>query len=891
MDYQQVKRETFAHLDAIFPEMELKMKSGKWTSFYHHSDGTVDRRRKGSQTAIWPDGAVFDWNGNSTDTVKLFQSLHPEFGEYNAAAREMLKRAGLNPDEFDSAPEAIKQRRDEWERLLANLRQNYTGTPGDAVRRYLAAPIDQGGRGWTDDDIKAAADYLAVVTDRAEFERVTHLVFGHRDPQSGTLTASTDWHTRTPLIIPTFDRQRRIRYAKTRSINGEKRFDNPNTQLSRLSFADVPMFNYNRATFDNNIPDRRRVVVVESELCAIRCTIRGISNVVALRGSAVTRNNVVKFVLDGASQIVLMLDNDKSAKQIRETVAKYDEYSDGMLDVLIATIPADLGKDPDEVITRHDVAHLRAVIDNAVSFNRWNAATYATEYTQAANDGDRLAVRQSALEHLATLDRHSQREFAATYATTTGNTFDADDMPDAASARQRTREQLKFGEQLRKASDRLSRAIDNGNADRINQAFADMMAIVPPTHEADPLANDPEFVQRTDEQLLAMLGDNGDDIITPFMFYGDRQLFPLRLKASGLTYICANTSHGKSTFIQNIAYWMATPSTTNGHPRPVLYYSLEENKTDVITEFVNIHIHNGDISRHTDKRNLSTDRNTTNFAVLREYFRTGKPDVFDALDPTPETVNERWNERQRIAAQIKKFIGTTINGTDKTLFIFDAKRDPDETPQLKLSQLPDLLRHIRAAVDRVHPAAIFIDYIQRVKSGERYLNTFDDLAAVADGIQTLAQDLRIPIVCAAQMNRSNGKLSPADMSLDNIAGSSAIEQGADVILLLYNSGKHKVERAPQGNPVVVDWPVGDPVTLGVPGHLFGLLAKNRGNIGRGHALFKYDAASRWIPGGQYSADTNGRDPDLAPATTGTAAPTPTPSATMPDDENNSLFDN
>lgn len=877
MDFDKAINDMFGNLDQVFDGYELKMAHGKWISPYH-VNGTRDRQGKRQQLAIQPSGAVSDFNGDTTDVVNLFRTFHPEFGDRVTAIREMIKRAGLDVNEYDDSTPEQQQRRTDRERLAEQLRADYLGTPGDPVRRYLAT-----GRGWTPADIDAAADFLAVVTDatRPEFERVTGLMFGNGD--GANATPSTTWH-RDTIVIPTYDRQRRVRYAKTRSIV-EKRFGNPNATLSHVDFAAVPMFNYNRTAFAADIAERRRVVVVESELCAIRCTVRGISNVVALRGSAVTRENVVNMVVDGAQQIVLALDADKKPAEIRRTVERFVTYSDNLLSVFVATWPAELGKDPDEIITRHGEQPVRDAVDNAVKFDRWNAATYAAEFNQATTDSDRQAVRDAALEQLSALEPLARKEFADTYSATTGDAFDAADLIDSATARQQAREQLAFADKLKKANDGLSRAIATGDPVRVGRAFDAMTAIERPRPDADPLALEHEFDDLTTGQMFAELADNGDDIVTPFYFYGDRHAFPLRLKSTGVTYICANTSHGKSVFLQNLAYWLAYGTTG----RPVLFYSLEEAKNDVITEFANIHIHNADKTspdRYTEHAMLTHDRTKTNLSVLRDYFRTGNADVFDALANVPDQYNDRLTERQKIGRELGLFV-RDLRGADghpRRLYVVDRQRDPNEQPRLELSRLPDLLRHIDAMVAKIHPAAIFIDYVQLITSGERYLNTFDDLAHVVSEIQAAAQRLRIPIVCAAQMNRDNGKSDIYNISIDNISGSSAIEKGADAIVLLVNSMKFR-PRSKEEKERPIDWPVGPVVMPGQPGYLLAALVKNRGGVGYAHALFKYDGARRWIPSGEYSADTREPEPDAdaAPAAT-------TPAVTLPcDDDNNDLF--
>ena len=90
-------------------------------------------------------------------------------------------------------------------------------------------------------------------------------------------------------------------------------------------------------------------------------------------------------------------------------------------------------------------------------------------------------------------------------------------------------------------------------------------------------------------------------------------------------------------------------------------------------------------------------------------------------------------------------------------------------------------------------------------------------------------------------------------------------------MLLVNSMKFR-PRSKEEKKRPIDWPVGPVVMPGQPGYLLAALVKNRGGVGYAHALFKYDGARRWIPSGEYSADTREPEPatDAAPAATTTA---------------------
>ena len=80
---------------------------------------------------------------------------------------------------------------------------------------------------------------------------------------------------------------------------------------------------------------------------------------------------------------------------------------------------------------------------------------------------------------------------------------------------------------------------------------------------------------------------------------------------------------------------------------------------------------------------------------------------------------------------------------------------------------------------------IFIDYIQYIKPalGRKHFNREQEVAEISQGIKAIAAELNVPIVVLAQLNRgAEGSERP---SISNIRESGAIEQDADVIMLLH----------------------------------------------------------------------------------------------------------
>jgi len=120
----------------------------------------------------------------------------------------------------------------------------------------------------------------------------------------------------------------------------------------------------------------------------------------------------------------------------------------------------------------------------------------------------------------------------------------------------------------------------------------------------------------------------------------------------------------------------------------------------------------------------------------------------------------------------------------------------DDSSFLTINQLRGKARRMK---DRYKIDLLLIDYLQllRSESAQAKDNRQNEVAEISRGIKALAKELAIPIIILAQLNRKSeeGKQEPA---LHNLRESGAIEQDADVVLLLH---RPDAEKDQDGNEV------------------------------------------------------------------------------------------
>ena len=174
-----------------------------------------------------------------------------------------------------------------------------------------------------------------------------------------------------------------------------------------------------------------------------------------------------------------------------------------------------------------------------------------------------------------------------------------------------------------------------------------------------------------------------------------------------------------------------------------------------------------------------------------------------------------------------------------------SERERLEKAQQELEQLPiileycgsDTIEEMRAKAQALHKqgklAVLFIDYLNLINIvvSKSNLQETTDLAMgnVARKIKLMAEEMEIPVVLLAQMNReSERRPAPHLPVLSDLRNSGAIEQIADVVVFVYRAEKYNIYYDPKTKE--------DLRGVGLM-----LVAKNR-NGATGTAKFRYNPA-------------------------------------------------
>ncbi len=195
-----------------------------------------------------------------------------------------------------------------------------------------------------------------------------------------------------------------------------------------------------------------------------------------------------------------------------------------------------------------------------------------------------------------------------------------------------------------------------------------------------------------------------------------------------LIILAARTSVGKTAFAVNLAY---NGAALTGHP--VALFSLEMSNEQVLTRLL-----------------------SSVSLVSGDKIATG---------------DLRKEDKIKIRDGLKQL-------SDCPLYF-------DDSPSAKLGDIISKTRKLQSE----HPdlALVVIDYLTLINLETKGNSTAEDIGEITMALKSLARNLKIPVLCLAQLNRDVEGNDDNRPKLSNLKGSGNIEQDADMVLLMYRS--------------------------------------------------------------------------------------------------------
>ncbi|MCX6552899.1 MAG: replicative DNA helicase [Acidobacteria bacterium] len=93
---------------------------------------------------------------------------------------------------------------------------------------------------------------------------------------------------------------------------------------------------------------------------------------------------------------------------------------------------------------------------------------------------------------------------------------------------------------------------------------------------------------------------------------------------------------------------------------------------------------------------------------------------------------------------------------------------------------------------------IVIDYIQLMQGRGRFENRVTELASISRGLKGLAKELQVPVVVLSQLSRAPENRPNKRPQLSDLRESGALEQDADVVVMIYREDMYEATEENQG---------------------------------------------------------------------------------------------
>lgn len=261
------------------------------------------------------------------------------------------------------------------------------------------------------------------------------------------------------------------------------------------------------------------------------------------------------------------------------------------------------------------------------------------------------------------------------------------------------------------------------------------------------------FENITEEEIFEEMKADHEGIATRYYVYDtpnneEKERHEIRIPRGAITLVCGKPGHGKSTFLRNLALRLVAGKEEG----EIIYLAYEESVKKIVPKFISLNF--GDYIK------TNGHREGGNIDRIRDYYKGEKGYITNLM---------------AFEESFKIFKSWRTSGRFKVISPTHSSRD--------------IVAALRAHIAKpgVKVAAVFVDYIQFMKSGRLIKEKRLDINEILNDFLGFAKETDIPVIAAAQLAKETG--SPESMSDDNIAESADLGRYADMVLCLWNSRK------------------------------------------------------------------------------------------------------
>lgn len=528
------------------------------------------------------------------------------------------------------------------------------------------------------------------------------------------------------------------------------------------------------------------VVIVEGELDSLSATARGVENIVATGGNSISTDQIRDAIRRGAKSFTLCLDTEPSKQE--DTTNKINSaieviLREGVNRVYIVTLP-DLGgakTDPDRLIKESGVEAFNKSLRGALPYYEYYLQNTLNKYGKIEDekglhpkDIDRLLdeVFETGSQIPDPIDRDRYKNLFISLEAIKGLGISEESFSITLDRLTTTKDKEAQSKELKKLLSEATKLQDKGETDKALELIDSKVKEVKLKDKATEYSSLMKPIK--EEELKQRQANKPESLDSGYTIGGE----PLLLPSGAISILTAPTSHGKTTFLINMALNIATTYKD----KEAYLFSYEEDGDSILINTLNTY--------------LDEDISSNNRRTLKSYFTKGsteyiKKESVDYFTSKKDEFFKELIETRRLNINYSNYNSDTI------------------------------IEAIRYLHKHAKPGAIFIDYIQLLNLPQGKYKTYsrqEEIKEICIALKDVAVETGLPIILGAQFNRE--VINQLRLHATKIGEAGDIERIANLIVGFWNNNF---------KPLATDGELNEINNKGVaPNTIYTTILKNRG---------------------------------------------------------------
>lgn len=727
----------FESIDTALPEFSFKRRGRNWISS-NKLKITGEEGDSIGKVYVWETapGFIKDFTRETSSIVDYV--MRRDGVEFIQAVKTLADVVGLQLPKGEFNQESYQRYKDRAT-LLEDCNSYFiycleNSTGADEVRAYLSS------RGYSDEDVKAME--LGYIPDQDKLFKYL-LNKGYSQSLIDEVVKLNKGIGSTHRLTIPYRSGGSVKGFKFRTVGDHKPRYLNSTGLDRLG----GFFNL------SGIKGDKDVVIVEGELDSLSATARGVENVVATGGNSIAPEQVRDAIKRGAKSFTLCFDKEPNKEEeTAKTITSAIEVilGEGVNRIYIVNLP-DLGggkTDPDRLIKESGVEAFREALIGALPYYEYKLQETLNKYGKIEEerglqpkDIDRLLdeVVETASQIPDATDRDRYKKLFTSLEAIKELGISEESLSITVDRLTSTRDKEAQAKEFKKLLSEATQLQDKGETDKALELLDSKVKEVKLKDKATEFSS--LMIPIKENELKERQANKPESISSGYTIGGE----PLLLPSGAISVFTAPTSHGKTTFLINLALNIATASPD----KETYLFSYEEDGDTVLMNTLNTY--------------LEEEISSNNRRTIKSYFTTGSTEY--------------------IKSQSKDYFINKKNEFFRELI--DTKRLNIHYTSYNSGTLIEAIRYLHK---HAKPGAILIDYIQLLNLPEGKYKTYsrqEEIKEICIALKDVAVETGLPIILGAQFNRE--VVNQLRIHPTKIGEAGDIERIANLIVGFWNN--------------------------------------------------------------------------------------------------------